>query len=569
MRISLIQTAAVLLPLLSCVLLLRRRYESRSTVRLLTANFGCLIMNSGCLLLVIAQGTAEAMTALKVEYLGSAVMYFFYAAFLAEYLHIPVPRFVRWIWAGFEGCCVAVFWQDKLRDRWFAQYSFSDHPRFHVLSASCQPHLLACLRYGLLAAILSALLIVSAAGVLKKNRIGARVQMLHLTGGMLLMTVPLLVLVTVHPLMHYAPMCGAVGLLWTAIRMQSDSYLSVTESGHEWVFRQMEDAYILTDSSFGFLDANFSARKLFPALEKLHLGDPLPEDIQAFFGPENTINHDGAFYEKKLTKLERGGTVLGYALLLDDDTDQRDYMRLLDRYNDDLKREVAAQTQQIQDVQDSIITGLASVVESRDDSTGGHIIRTSKIVRCFAKRLRLNMDELGIDETFLQNVIKAAPMHDIGKIAIRDSILRKPGRFTDEEFDEMKRHPKVGAELLKDILSEIDDAPFKQIAINVAHYHHERWDGRGYPEKLAGNDIPIEARIMALADVFDALVSKRVYKEAQGYEEAFSIIASELNTHFDPFLGAVFLQCRSELEALYDRLTGRVKESTEPESAAG
>ena len=143
-------------------------------------------------------------------------------------------------------------------------------------------------------------------------------------------------------------------------------------------------------------------------------------------------------------------------------------------------------------------------------------------------------------------------MHDLGKIAVLDAILRKPGRFTAEEYDMMKAHAAEGARIVENVLSEVDDAGFKQIAINVAHYHHEKWDGSGYPEKLAGEAIPLEARIMALADVFDALVSKRCYKEAYSYDTAFSIIESSIGTHFDPQLGRIFLKCRHELEALYN-----------------
>ena len=137
-------------------------------------------------------------------------------------------------------------------------------------------------------------------------------------------------------------------------------------------------------------------------------------------------------------------------------------------------------------------------------------------------------------------------MHDLGKIAVDDVILRKPGRFTDEEYAQMKKHPAEGMKVLKKVLNEVDDTDFKQIAYNIANYHHVRYDGKGYPNGCAGEDIPVEARIMALADVFDALVSKRCYKEAFGFDKAFSIIEEGLGTQFDPVLGAAFLECRDE-----------------------
>ena len=143
-------------------------------------------------------------------------------------------------------------------------------------------------------------------------------------------------------------------------------------------------------------------------------------------------------------------------------------------------------------------------------------------------------------------------MHDHGKIAVDDAILRKPGKFTDEEYEKMKIHSKEGARIVKNVLKEVEDDEFVNIAVNIAHYHHEKFDGQGYPEKLSGSAIPLEARIMALADVFDALVSKRCYKDSFSYDKAFEIIKDSLGTHFDPELGTAFIQCRQKLEALYN-----------------
>ena len=145
-------------------------------------------------------------------------------------------------------------------------------------------------------------------------------------------------------------------------------------------------------------------------------------------------------------------------------------------------------------------------------------------------------------------------MHDLGKIAVDDDILRKPGRFTPEEFEKMKAHAAEGAKVIHEILLHTDDDSFKKVAENVAHYHHERWDGSGYPEKLAGEQIPIEARIMAIADVYDALVSKRVYKEAFYFARADKIIMEGMGSQFDPRLQSVYEKARPKLEAYYASL---------------
>ena len=140
----------------------------------------------------------------------------------------------------------------------------------------------------------------------------------------------------------------------------------------------------------------------------------------------------------------------------------------------------------------------------------------------------------------------------IGKIAIDDAVLRKPGKYTDEEYAEMKRHSAEGARIVENILQDVEDESFVQVAKNVAFYHHEKWNGQGYPLGKKGEEIPVEARIMALADVFDALVSKRCYKEAFSYDEAFRIMEESMGQQFDPELGQIFMNCRPELEAFYD-----------------
>jgi len=218
----------------------------------------------------------------------------------------------------------------------------------------------------------------------------------------------------------------------------------------------------------------------------------------------------------------------------------------------DMTSALDEKTRKILEIQNSVIRGMAVMVESRDNSTGGHINRTSDCVKVFVDKLRKEKEFSDITDEFCESVIKAAPMHDLGKIAVDDAILRKPGKFTDQEYEIMKKHSAEGARIVEQVLKDVDNIEFKQIAVNVAHYHHEKWDGTGYPEKISGDQIPFEARIMALADVFDALVSKRCYKDSFTYDKAFQIIEESLGTHFDPKLGAVFIKCRGKLEELYN-----------------
>ena len=259
------------------------------------------------------------------------------------------------------------------------------------------------------------------------------------------------------------------------------------------------------------------------------------------------------FFTNPLNKLK-----LGIQKIKSGDYDHRvdivsndDFGELADAFND-MTSALDEKNKRIQAIQNSIIRGMAVMVESRDNSTGGHISRTSDCVKVFIDKLVQTEIGENLTPEFCKAVIKAAPMHDLGKIAVDDAILRKPGKFTDEEYEIMKSHSAEGARIVESVLAQSDDEEFKRIAINVAHYHHEKWNGTGYPEKISGEEIPFEARIMALADVFDALVSKRCYKESFGYDKAFQIIEESLGSHFDPELGKVFIECREDLEKLYD-----------------
>ena len=200
----------------------------------------------------------------------------------------------------------------------------------------------------------------------------------------------------------------------------------------------------------------------------------------------------------------------------------------------------------IESIQKNIISSMATVVEERDESTGGHIARTGEYVRALTEKMKNHEKFSRLSDEYFANILLAAPMHDIGKIRIPDAILNKPGKLTAEEYDMMKRHSGYGAETITKTMKDIEEDDYFEIACNIAKYHHERYDGKGYPDGLAGEDIPLEARIMALADVYDALVSERVYKKALPVEEAVRIIEAGAGTQFDPVLAPLFLECVKE-----------------------
>lgn len=341
----------------------------------------------------------------------------------------------------------------------------------------------------------------------------------------------------------------------------------VTDAAIDSMVQNGKTGFISIDDGYHYLGSNELARQVFPELNQLTVDLSVMRNrmFGEFFVPlldayrEDRHKHT-AHYEKEdriylvnIAPLFSGRREKGYQVTVTDDTADQRYIRLMNRFNNQLQDEVAEKTAHVEEMHDKLILGMATMVESRDNSTGGHIRRTSEGVRLLLKEMSEEaFPEL--TESFRKNLIKAAPMHDLGKIAVDDEVLRKPGRFTPEEYEKMKGHAAAGSRIVHEILKGTDDDEFHMIAENVAQYHHERWDGFGYPEKLKGEEIPLEARIMAVADVYDALVSRRAYKEKMSYEEADRIMMDGMGTQFAPEMREVYCRTRPKLEAYYSSL---------------
>ena len=204
--------------------------------------------------------------------------------------------------------------------------------------------------------------------------------------------------------------------------------------------------------------------------------------------------------------------------------------------------------QKVLGMQTGMITFMADMVENRDDNTGGHIKRTARYVESITKELKRRgaYQDILTDE-YIRELVIAAPLHDIGKIHISDDILNKPGKLTDEEFALMKAHTTAGQDLLIHAKEELGEYGYLTMALEMAAYHHEWWNGKGYPYGISGEEIPLCARIMAVADVFDALISKRVYKDPMPLEKAYSIIREESGTHFEPQIVDAFFAVADDI----------------------
>ena len=240
---------------------------------------------------------------------------------------------------------------------------------------------------------------------------------------------------------------------------------------------------------------------------------------------------------------------IGYFCLFRDVTEHLNHVNLLLNYQKQLETDVAEKTEKIQSIQQQILISFADLINSRDSITGSHIKNTSKYVHIIANELRSLHFFKELDQPdYYRNVIRSAPMHDIGKIAIPDHILNKPGRFEPAEYEIMKQHAALGGEILDKVLAGLENPDYYQVARDMAVYHHEKWDGTGYPDRKKGGEIPLSARIMAVADVFDALISERPYKKPFSVDRAYEIIEKDAWHHFDGQVVQAFVLARPAIE---------------------
>ena len=226
----------------------------------------------------------------------------------------------------------------------------------------------------------------------------------------------------------------------------------------------------------------------------------------------------------------------------------------LKRHRDHLEDMVSLRTRELEMTREVTIFSLAALAETRDNETGGHIIRTQRYVRSLALALQDHPDFLNhLDDDTINLLYKSAPLHDIGKVGVPDAVLLKPGKLNADEFEIMKTHTDLGRETIikaEDAMEDRRISEFLRLARQIAHTHHEKWDGSGYPQGISGDDIPLAGRIMAVADVYDALISKRIYKPPFTHAKARDILQADSGTHFDPRIIDAFISREEEFRQI-------------------
>lgn len=538
-----------------CLLIFR--FNQNVSVYYVFLSICIILINYAYWQISIASTLEEALVASRFSYLGSGFVGYFMICCIAQLCKTRIPIAVRCIGIGIGTIIISfamtighseIYYKSAqlIQTNGFS-YLIKEYGPMHIIFVA---EIILSLCYGLLIVVKS---------FTQKKRV-SYISSICSLAVMASVSIVYFIQAGIYPLLPLAYDIGFAIILVLLIRISMYNTIAISE---ESLKDGQEYGFVNFDSKGRFLDGDVMARKWFPELNDLKIDYLIPDYSTDFLKQVNnwiTGNDDSnsrlftcgeQIIEAKKTVLNLRTNKKVFCIQLRDDTKQQKYTQLIENYNRDLQHNVELKTQKIEQIQNDIIISMASIVENRDSSTGGHIRRSSDVVRVFVGYLMETGGFPELSKHVADCIILSAPLHDFGKIGISDAILNKPGKYSHEEYEEMKKHSVLGTAIVGRILQSSEDIMLKNIAVNIAHYHHEKWDGSGYPEGLKGAEIPFEARIMALADVFDALVSKRVYKEQFSFEKAFSIIRESSGSHFDPLLCNNFLACRDRLISVY------------------
>ena len=330
-------------------------------------------------------------------------------------------------------------------------------------------------------------------------------------------------------------------------------------SGKERLFRSVNDGVLnylnynavllsMRDSENPEAITQFVKVFIIPLMTRLNFSIDKLSEMSKIYIEQSKSDMDSYLKSTKLFSII-GFVVLVFSLVISTIYTYK-VLKELEEKNKFFQSKSEANEMRILEIQNKTIMGIADLVESRSGETGQHVKRTSHLVNMILMQAKKKgkWTEILTDE-YIDYVTRAAPMHDLGKIVIPDAILNKPGKFTPEEFEIMKTHASAGGKIVYDIIGGVAEKNYVDIASDIASYHHEKWNGKGYPNGMAGEEIPLCARIMAVADVFDALVSERCYKKPMSYDDAFALIERESGEHFDPDVVELFMELKEEIYA--------------------
>ena len=514
---------------------------------LLSGILTCVAINEIGYLFELQSTTMEAaLVAIKVAYIGKLIAELGIFVFVLLYAGIELPKWLVGLLGALHLFVLSLIWNCENTPLYYSSIEYTQDGFYpHViLGHGVVYDLFTIVTFSYMAIIL----VICVVRFVRKNDYIERMRMVCLLTPPVTFVIGLMLfragVTQGYDTTAISYLVCALVFILTSLKFDLVNEKEIVE---EFLLSEFSEAVMFLDEDGEIVYTNRQFEVLYPNYKD---DASIKEEIVSHSREGAELAYQDKYYHVISKEITRESINIGCIYMLHDTTEAHMRMELVNNYNRNLQSDVEAKTRSIQEMQNGLVLGMANMVENRDVNTGGHIKRTSQVVKILVQEMQKDAS-LQMEASFCQNMIKAAPMHDLGKIAVDDDILRKPGKFTEEEYAVMKTHAAKGAEIVRELLESTDDREFARIAENVAHYHHERVDGTGYPNNLKGEEIPFEARIMAVADVYDALVSKRCYKDKLPFDKAFEIIEEGMGTQFDKKLEPYFVACREKLEAYY------------------
>ena len=535
-----IQYIGIIMTVLGLMYLLQQ-WPSRPQSFMLFLGLAMLVNSVGYLFEITATSLETALMATKLSYVGKVYIPPLAFFFVLHYCRIKIPKWLGAVIAVVHTAVLILVLTCEYQDLFYTTLDYEKDGLFPHLE-----HLHGPVYVGHTALILCYAIVMMAVCIYHYRRAEQeeRNKVAYLSMIVLLPVLGLVLYLTGITKEYDATAVSYVlsGIVLMVSIFRHD-FFDTVNLAKNYVVENLSDGLVVLGTQGQFVYANAPALRLFPQLNEKEYGEAV-EEIAKYCQKGKRLHKDGRVYKVTTQDILQKESMRGIMFYLQDVTDSYNYTTKLEQ-------EVRDKTFELFNSHHALVVSLANMVEARDGTTGLHVKHTSSYVEILANALKkkLKYREI-ISNSYVSVLHEAAPLHDIGKISIEDSILRKEGSLTPEELKAIQSHPELGAQIIDTVLAETESSDYLATAREMAYCHHEKWDGTGYPRGLKGEEIPLSARIMAIADVYDALRSERSYKEAYSKEEARRIIAEQSGTQFDPELVEVFLESLEEIEAV-------------------
>lgn len=512
------------------------------------------VMLAGYWLRITASDMGQLVSAQKLIFAGGCVLYLMLFRFAVEICGFKLPKFVRIFMTAFALCLMGIMFTFDQHQLVYTSVSFDDTGVVPTLveKSGVFIYIYRAQFFGYSFLMLLVSLIAIGRHKITKRRM-IRTELLVFAA--LQPAIAFLIEKIGHLTFNILPFACAISIAVITFMVYWKSIYDISDEVREMAYEKVDVAIITVSSDHLYQNCNPLAQEMFPGLCKLAYHEKMdPEEFRVIqeilSGHRNEYFYHGRVYETEIRNITKKNRLAGKVIWFKDATSHVEKVNFMKHYQEELSRLVDSKTAHIIEIQNRVLVAMSDIIEGRDGSTGGHVKRTSYVVKLLTEEMA-KQDMYQEYRVIFNHIQTTAPLHDLGKLSVDDQILRKPGKLTDEEYEQMKTHAVKGEQMIQTVLDGIENMDVLRISKNIARHHHERWDGRGYPDHLSGEEIPLEARIMAVADVYDALVSRRCYKEPMSFEQANQIMQESFGSQFDPNLKQYFDICRPAIEQYY------------------